>query len=851
MDKCIKASQKNQIEDIIKLLEKAHSAVINAVETGNQEAALTLLEQCQDSAIQIGNLIEESMGEGFITIGMLESYCEQVYQVYELVRQQQSINIGKMYKNLRRELIRIANSVKNDIKVKTVAVFLPYKASMWDSLESVWQAADADPDCDAYVVPIPYYDKNPDGSFKEMHYEGGEYPDYVPIVSWEEYNLAAEHPDVIFIHNPYDEFNLITSVPPEYYSKELRECTDKLVYIPYFVLEEIEPDNKEAVEGIEHFCAVPAVAYADSVIVQSEKMRQIYINVMSKSMGEDTRKVWEKKILGLGSPKIDRVLKTRKDGLDIPEEWLRIIRKPDGNWKKILFYNTSVSALLQYNEEMLDKMEYVFSIFKESKDEVALLWRPHPLIKATIESMRPQLWEEYDKLVTKYQEEGWGIYDDTADVDRAIAISDAYYGDHSSIVHMYKQTGKPIMIQDVQILRTGRYKYNIAATEAICNYQGNYYFTLLEDPVLCKMNQETLECELIYLFKERCARLYRKIFSYQNRLFLIPYFSDQIAVYDLASQEMQFIMLNENYVDIRDSKWSISSKFQDILIQGKFLYMIPERYHALVKMDMEDLTLEEIPLGKKGTEVFYYCMGSACMQKNQIVFPIYSEGSVCVFDADTNEIERVYPLGNKKKYSNIFSIGNELWLIPMKIYEGIDIWDINHRMIKETLIFSDEINDMSRKNQGMDFRAGFLIGQRLYLLSCGLESSMIINLDSKTADIWNLPNIYEKDEFPPYRYRIRHASVFFKDERTVICGLRGEWLECEGSKTHIIERQAVWNRDLMSVLSTGKLREVIPECRLDLTDFVKMKAESEETNMDIRVNNGQSIYKYMCRQDRN
>ena len=32
---------------------------------------------------------------------------------------------------------------------------------MWDSLESVWQAADADPDCDAYVVPIPYYDTPP------------------------------------------------------------------------------------------------------------------------------------------------------------------------------------------------------------------------------------------------------------------------------------------------------------------------------------------------------------------------------------------------------------------------------------------------------------------------------------------------------------------------------------------------------------------------------------------------------------------------------------------------------------------------------------------------------------------
>lgn len=40
--------------------------------------------------------------------------------------------------------------------------------------------------------------------------------------------------------------------------------------------------------------------------------------------------------------------------------------------------------------------------------------------------MRPQLWKEYDQIVKKYREEGWGIYDDTADADRAIMISDTY-----------------------------------------------------------------------------------------------------------------------------------------------------------------------------------------------------------------------------------------------------------------------------------------------------------------------------------------------------------------------------------------------------------------------------------------
>ena len=101
---------------------------------------------------------------------------------------------------------------------------------------------------------------------------------------------------------------------------------------------------------------------------------------------------------------------------------------------------------------MLEKIKSVFDVFYENKDEMALLWRPHPLIKATVESMRPQLWTEYDKLVRKYREEGWGIYDDSSDIDRAIALSDAYYGDGSSVVQMYQQTGKPIMMQNVDVI---------------------------------------------------------------------------------------------------------------------------------------------------------------------------------------------------------------------------------------------------------------------------------------------------------------------------------------------------------------------------------------------------------------
>ena len=101
---------------------------------------------------------------------------------------------------------------------------------------------------------------------------------------------------------------------------------------------------------------------------------------------------------------------------------------------------------------MLNKIKDSLEIFYENREKIALLWRPHPLIRATIQSMRPELLEEYDAIVANYKKEGWGIYDDTADLNRAIVISDAYYGDWSSLVELYRHTEKPIMIQNVKVV---------------------------------------------------------------------------------------------------------------------------------------------------------------------------------------------------------------------------------------------------------------------------------------------------------------------------------------------------------------------------------------------------------------
>ena len=342
-------------------------------------------------------------------------------------------------------LQKLVQQTKNENNFKKEIVFLPYKASMWDSLESVWQAATEDTEhCKAYVMPIPYADRNPDGSAAAWHYEGAEFPQNVPILDCNKIDLNEMRPDMIFIHNCYDANNLVTSVDERFYSTNLKNCTDKLVYIPYFVLGEIDPDNEEAVKGIQHFVLTPGVLNSDLVIVQSEKMREAYINVLIKNTNVSDRAFWEKRILGLGSPKLDKVAHAERKDFRLPKAWKKLLKG-----KKAVLYNTSLSSMLKYTENYCKKIRSVLATFKKQKD-IVLWWRPHPLMEATFRSMHPELLKEYEKIVKDYKKAGWGIFDDTAELTRSIVWTDGYYGDWSSVVQLYEATGKTIMIQNVE-----------------------------------------------------------------------------------------------------------------------------------------------------------------------------------------------------------------------------------------------------------------------------------------------------------------------------------------------------------------------------------------------------------------
>lgn len=658
----MRKAQKEQAEKLISLLGRVHDGIRMSIETGKKDQALDFLEQCQSGAISLGEAIEETEGEGFVTVTLLEAYCEAVYQIYEKIRQGQHVGANQAFKSLRSSLTQVKNSVNNDIRVRTEAVFLPYKASMWDSLESVWKAADEDPECDAYVIPIPYYDRNPDGSFREEHYEGGLYPDYVPVTPYQEYDFAERRPDVVFIHNPYDDENYVTSVHPFFYSRNLKKYTDFLVYIPYFILGETM---------YESLCVSQGAFFSDMIVTQSERTKKDFKTYLKKWYQENTNAddklldtMLEKKLQPLGSPKIDKIVHSDKYSYALPEEWKRML-----HGKKAVLYNTGVTGILNGNEQELKKMRDTINVFRSRKD-VVLWWRPHPLSMGTIQSMRPGLYEEYLGIIEEYKASGIGIFDDTTDLYRALLWTDLYYGDDSSLIYLYGVQGKPIVMQNIYYLSEvhGSGKDRTINYQVSCLVSDKVYFTAKSYNRLYRMDLITEKVEDLGAIPgeyETEMSLYSNMLYENGSLWMIPSRAHALAVYCIDSGRW-------TQYDLPDRVKSSA------IIQGK-IYMITSDYQFLWTMDLKGRELKRKAIMYQNQEVLpfseEYYNGDLYLTGDRLYYLVTHSNLLAEYDLETGKAKLLSMGPEENLYQRLLYQDGLFWMIPSWAASTAACWD--------------------------------------------------------------------------------------------------------------------------------------------------------------------------------
>lgn len=358
-------------------------------------------QRMQEKAIFAGTLLEEA-GQGTDEIHLLEDYCEYVYR--------RCMEDGLM-PALGMEGVRLLETIIERIEQgipeeKNKILFLPYKSCMWDSMESIYECALQDVDAwEVAVVPVPYILKQENRKVCEE----GFFRNKAGFCSPLDYKLAEERPDVIVIHNPYDQYNKISEVDGSFFSEELKKYTRHLVYIPYFAAQK---DYTKADKII-----LPGIRNATDIFVQSEKIRREYLH-------------WypHKNIKALGCPKIDRIV---NEGTK------------ERRGQRTFLLNTHLYMVQNAPQLLVSRIGQVLDFFS-GHPQYKLIWRPHPLSLSCFADDRYK--ERYQDLIGRAKQLENVRYDESEDFFEALSEADAYIGDISSLVSLFGIMGKPIYL---------------------------------------------------------------------------------------------------------------------------------------------------------------------------------------------------------------------------------------------------------------------------------------------------------------------------------------------------------------------------------------------------------------------
>lgn len=312
------------------------------------------------------------------------------------------------------------NTFNNENNQKINITFFPYKMSMWSSLESVYLAAKENNCINVKIVPLPYYEKQNQYKFV---YEGDVFQKYSEkdFVHYSEYSFVNQI-DIGFVHNIYDQYNTITEIHPNFQTIELKKNVKNLVFIPYHVSTFLSGENLNFLA-----LASPSVHLVDNIIVSGENVK--------KSALKNGIEI--SKVHNLGSPQFDQI-----------ENFYSSVKEK--SVKQVLL-NT---GCMFFNHDTANKIYLLKELFENVSNnsfKYKLIWRPHPLTKASIPSLDEKYQQEIAVLFNLLKNEeifNNVIIDESDSYLPAINQSDILISNDGSLLRLFMKRNLPILFFD-------------------------------------------------------------------------------------------------------------------------------------------------------------------------------------------------------------------------------------------------------------------------------------------------------------------------------------------------------------------------------------------------------------------
>lgn len=212
---------------------------------------------------------------------------------------------GGEHEALEETLEEFIRKLPEEVSYQVRAVFFAELGEKWDAMESVYEYMRNDPRFDPVVVrtPVGRVVMRDGKKEQEIIYKDFLTPMGIPSLGYDQYSLEEDCPELAFISQPYESCTL-----REFWPETIAKVT-RLVYLPYFLPSIVLSDYPTVL------CQMPVYNVAWKVIGANKKHFDYYCK-HSRHGGAN--------MLVTGVPKIDPVIRLKKEGISLPSGWEKI-----------------------------------------------------------------------------------------------------------------------------------------------------------------------------------------------------------------------------------------------------------------------------------------------------------------------------------------------------------------------------------------------------------------------------------------------------------------------------------------------------------------------------------------------
>lgn len=342
-----------------------------------------------------------------------------------------------------------ADIVKREIPAKEgerTALILLYDPKLWPGMVRMYENLTSDENVNVIVTAIPYYQRERNRALGELSFAGNVFesiPEYVPF---DKINIEVMHPDEIYFQFPYDDCDSGISVHPMFYTDNLRKWTDKLVYVVPYLTDEFSYEEKRCMQTLQYMAINPGVMKADEVYVQSENIRERYLEALTEACSSKYKAYFAHKIKVLEGLKDDLKPFEGLDEEEVPEGWWAKILDEDSNIKKCVAYFISASRLIEYKDEAFEHIQKKLSVFEDKEDKLTIFMCTQEGLKEALDNVDDTFFERFKEFMNSMSQKKNVIWEENADFDVVFRTCDAFYGDEGNLLYRFASANKPSMI---------------------------------------------------------------------------------------------------------------------------------------------------------------------------------------------------------------------------------------------------------------------------------------------------------------------------------------------------------------------------------------------------------------------